>query len=448
MKAEGAGNKVMLIFLLCAALALFLYIRPKLFAPEPSPSLIDRLPNSEIIGRYNLHETAKETQSLMFKNKIPLREYFTSDFLLSQAKSIGIDIQSTGYFFSDGKDEWGTFVSVLDSSRIQNGFERLDQYLRVSDTTIYNKKLKIIADLNLYIYYDKDYILVYQGNNIKQKLGRALWAKHGETEAVWKSFLKKKTFEDEKIVLYSASPKLQDVGLDYVMFAHDSDSLNIKLKSYLHSPRKFDFKEKKDGLSFERNPVVSKSLELHLDITDFKNNKQSALYQWIVKIGKKISFPTDLFFDAWEGDLSLQEGGTHYIKEEVIEIGYDEEFNPIETRTIQQIPVPGYSIIFSVNEKGKSLINALFAKGIITKQDRFYRFLFSPPLNLNIQPKSISAYTSSKSPKITTGSTCSGLWKYKGTDVLFQIDSLKSKEVYGSLEFEVTRFIRKGKIRL
>lgn len=447
MKAEGAGNKVMLIFLLCTALALFLYIRPKLFAPEPPPTLIERLPNSEIIGRFNLLETAKETQSLMFKNKVPLREYFTSDFLLSQAKSIGIDIQSTAYFFSDGKDEWGTFVSVLDSSRIQNGFQRLDQYLTVKDTVVLGKVLKKIDDLNLYIYYDKNYILVYHGQSIKQKLGRAIWAKVGETEEVWKKFLKRKTFDQEKIVLYSSSPKLKEVGLDYVMFAHDSDSINIKLKSYLHASRKLDFKEKQDGISFERNPATNKALELHLDISDFKNNRKSPLYRWISDMGKKISFPTDAFFDAWEGDLSLQEGGTHYINEEVIEIGYDDEFNPIEIRTTQKVPVPGYSMIFSVNEKGKTLINALFAKGIVTKQDRFYRFLFSPPLNLNMQPTSISAYTSGISPKTTTGSKCHGMWNYKGTDVLFQIDSLKSREVYGSLEFEVTRFVRKGKIR-
>ena len=59
MKTEGVGNKVMLIALLCAALALFLYIRPRLFAPDPPPSLLDRLPESEIVGRYNLLDIAK-----------------------------------------------------------------------------------------------------------------------------------------------------------------------------------------------------------------------------------------------------------------------------------------------------------------------------------------------------------------------------------------------------
>ena len=146
----------MLIALLCAALALFLYIRPRLFAPDPPPSLLDRLPESEIVGRYNLLNIARETNSLMFKNKVPFREYMTYDFLLGQAKGIGIDIQSTGYFFSNGKDEWGTFVTVMDSSKIQNGLNRLEQYTHISDTIIYNRKVKKIDDLGLYIFYDTD----------------------------------------------------------------------------------------------------------------------------------------------------------------------------------------------------------------------------------------------------------------------------------------------------
>lgn len=112
MKSEGNGNKIMLIVMLCVALALFLYIRPKLFAPNPPALLVDRLPESEIIGRFKLLDAAREANALMFKNKTPFREYMTYDFLLSQAKSFGIDIQRPGYFFSNGEEEWGTYVSL------------------------------------------------------------------------------------------------------------------------------------------------------------------------------------------------------------------------------------------------------------------------------------------------------------------------------------------------
>ena len=87
----------MLIALLCAALALFLYIRPRLFAPDPPPSLLDRLPESEIVGRYNLLNIARETNSLMFKNKVPFREYMTYDFLLGQASIVIYSIYTSSH---------------------------------------------------------------------------------------------------------------------------------------------------------------------------------------------------------------------------------------------------------------------------------------------------------------------------------------------------------------
>jgi hypothetical protein len=447
MRTEGVGNKVMLIALLCAALALFLYIRPRLLAPDPPPSLLDRLPESEIVGRYNLLDIARETNSMMFKNKVPFREYMTYDFLLGQAKGIGLDIQSTGYFFSNGTDEWGTFVTVIDSSKIQNGLNRLEQYIHISDTLVYNRKVKKIKELNLYIFYDKNYLLVYKGSKFKRRLGKALFAHEGDMENSWEKFLKNPVFKKEDIVLYSNSPKLKKFGFDYAMFAHDSDSLNIKLKTYLHSNKALKIKEKKTGLTFERSKQSTKALEIHLDISEFKKDPNGPLYKWIVELGKKVSFPTTTFFEAWDGDLSFQEGGTQLINEEVVEMSYDEEFNPIEIRKVNKVAVPAYSLIFSVNGNGQKLVSALFSKGIITKQGKHYHFLFSPPLTLNILPKSISAYTSGRSPKVTSGSTCNGLWNYKGTDILFRIDSLKKKEVYGSLEFQVASFLKRGKLK-
>lgn len=447
MKTEGVGNKVVLIALLCAALALFLYIRPRLFAPDPPANLLDRLPQSEIVGRYNLLNIARETNSLMFKNKIPFREYMTYDFILGQAKGVGIDIQSTGYFFSNGKDEWGTFVSVIDSSKIQNGLNRLEQYIHVSDTIVYNRRVRKIDDLGLYIFYDQDYLLIYKGTKIKNRIGKAIFARLGDIENSWEKFLKNKVFKDEDIVLYSNSPRLKKFGLDYAMFAHDSDSLNIKLKTYLHANKPLKIKEKTEGIAFERSKLSTKALEIHLDISEFKKDLKNPLYQSIVKLGKKVSFPTAAFFEAWDGDLCFQEGGTQFINEEVVEMSYDEEFNPIEIRKTNKVSVSGYSLLFSVNEHGNKLVSALFAKGIVTKQGKYYHFLFSPPLNLNILPKSISAYTAGKFPKVTTGSSCNGLWNYRGTDIRFQIDSLKKKEVYGSLEFQVASFLKKGKFK-
>jgi hypothetical protein len=446
MKSEGAGHKTILIILLCVALGLFLYIRPQLFAPEPPPTILDRLPKADIIGRFNILETAKEAQSLMFKNKVPMREYFTSDFLLSQAKGMGIDIQSNGYFFSNGESEWGTIVPVIDSSRILSGFERLEQYFSIKDTIVFSRKVKKVDQFGLYIYYDNDFLLIYQGNKIRNRMARVLYAVKDGMEETWKNFLNHQTFAEEKNVLYSNAEELKSFGVDYALFAYDSDSLNVKLKTYIHSNKGFSVKPKASGISFKNNVIATKSLELHLDITEFRKQKMNPLYQWIVKKGRKIGFPTELFFETWEGDLALQEGGMYFINEEIVEMTYDEEFNPIEKKSKVKVPVPGYSIMLSVNNNSKRFINTLFAKGIVTKQDKHFRFLFSPPLNLNITKSSIQAYTTPFPPKIITGTQSRGLWKYKGTDVHFQIDSLKSHDAYGSLEFGVANFVRRGKV--
>lgn len=446
MKTEGAGHKTILIILLCFALALFLYIRPKLFAPEPPPVIQDRLPTADLLGRFNILESAKEAQSLMFKNKVPLREYFTADFLLSQAKGMGIDIQSNGYFFSNGDSEWGIIVSVIDSSRILNGLERLEQYFEIKDTLIFGRTVKKLEQFGMYLFYDSDYLLLYQGNRFRKYMARALFAIKDERDEAWVNFLRHQTFANEQNVLYTNSKDLNQFGIEYALFAYDSDSLNVKLKTYIHSNKPFKIKPKASGIALVNSANATKALELHLDITQFRKDKLDPLYKWIVKKGRKIGFPTDLFFQAWEGDLSLQEGGTYFVNEEVVEMTYDDEFNPIEKRTNIKVPVPGYSLALSVNDKSKAFVNALFAKGIVTKQGKSFRFLFSPPLNLNMKKGVIQAYTTPFPSKIVTGSQSRGLWKYKGTDVHFQIDSLKSQDAYGSLEFKVANLVKRGKL--
>lgn len=445
MKTEGTGNKIMLIVMLCMALALFLYIRPKLFAPKPPPVLVNRLPEAEILGRYRLLDAAKEVNAMMFKNKVPFRDFMTYDFLLSQAKSFGIDIQSPGYFFSDGKQEWGTYLSLLDSSRIENGFRRLEQYYSMKDTLVFNRNVKMMPELDIYFFYDKNYMLIYHGNHVRRRVGKALFAVRGQTEKSWKDFLAHPVFKTDKIVLYVHSGKLKKYGFEYALLAHDSDSLNIRLKSYFHASRDLKIKEKKSGVAFERLSQSTKMLDLHLDISELRKDKTHPLYKLLSQLGKRINFPTSRFMEAWEGDISFQEGGTQLINEEVVEMSYDEEFNPIEIRAIRKVPVNGFSVIISVNKNSNPFVSSLFAKGIITREDKHYRFLFSPPLTLNILPETISAYTASRMPKVIEGSSCNGIWNYKGTDVAFRIDSLKKREIWGSMEFNVSGLVKRSK---
>lgn len=445
MRAEGIGNKLFLIALLCAALALFLFIRPRLFAPEPQARLLDRLPEGEMLGRFYLLDVANESSSMLFYHKVPFRDLVSPDFILGQAKSYGLDVQKPGYFFANRTGEWGTFLNVTDSSRIQNGLVKLQQFVNMQDTVVLQRKLQYIPTQKLFVFYGKDYLMLYHGSKIKERLSRCVNAKNGEIGEGWKKFESLSTFKDDKLVVYAQNKQLQKYGIEYGLFAHDSDSLSFKLKTYIKTLTPHKLKLKDNGLRFAQSKATTKMLDLHLDVSEFRKDKKHPFYKWIAQKGRKIGFPTDAFFAAWEGDISFQQGGTQLIEEEVIETGYNDEFEMVETRTIRQVPVPGFSLMLSMNDQSKAFINMLFARGIITKQDRKYYFLFSPPLTLNIRPETLSAYSASKSPAIETGQGNRGLWKYKGTPVAFSIDSLDTREIYGSMEFPVNRLIRKTK---
>lgn len=445
MRTDGMGNKIFLIALLCAALGLFLFVRPRLFASDPPPTLMDRLPESEILGRFYLLDVARETSSMLFYHKVPFRDIVSYDFLLSQGKNFGLDLQKPGYFFSDREGEWGTFIHVSDSSRVPGGLAKLNPFVKLQDTVILQRKLHFLPKQNLYVFYDRSYLFVYHGNKMRMRLSRVLNAENGETGTNWKKFNSLSTFKDEKLVVFSNSKKLNKYGVEYALFAHDSDSLAFKLKTYIRATHNLKIKMKEDGLAFATSETTTRLLNLHLDISEFKKDKQHPLYVWIAEMGRKVSFPTDAFFAAWDGDLCFQQGGTQMIREEVIETAYDEEFNLTEVRTNKLVPVPGFAVVMSVNEQAKTLIGSLFSKGIITKQGNKYHFLFSPPLKLNIQPGYVSGYSSDRSPKMTTGSNCSGMWNYRGTPVAFQVDTLKSHEIYGSIQFPVHRLIRRSK---
>jgi len=246
------GNKIFLIALLCAALGLFLFIRPRLFAPEPRPSLTDRLPESEVLGRFYLLDVARETSSMLFYHKIPFRDLVSYDFLLSQAKSFGLDVQKPGYFFSDREGEWGAFLHVTDSSRVPNGIARLQQFVDVQDSVVYQRKTHFLPKQNLFIFTDKSYMFVYHGAKFKSRLSRVLYAKHGDIGENWKLFNSLQTFRNEKLVVFSNDKKLRKYGVEYGLFAHDSDSLSFKLKAYIKSTQDIRIRMKENGIAFKR----------------------------------------------------------------------------------------------------------------------------------------------------------------------------------------------------
>ncbi len=63
-----------------------------------STRFIDRLPEADIIGRADVLELATELMPTLYYYKIPVREFVSPEFFLSQGKAYGIDFQKQLYF--------------------------------------------------------------------------------------------------------------------------------------------------------------------------------------------------------------------------------------------------------------------------------------------------------------------------------------------------------------
>jgi hypothetical protein len=73
--------------------------------------------------------------------------------------------------------------------------------------------------------------------------------------------------------------------------------------------KNFNFKQKDAGISFVNSGSTNKMLNIHLDSKKLRQHPEDPIYQLLVRLGRKISFPTKEFLEAWEGDLSFREGG-------------------------------------------------------------------------------------------------------------------------------------------
>jgi hypothetical protein len=184
-----------------------------------------------------------------------------------------------------------------------------------------------------------------------------------------------------------------------------------------------------------------------MDVSKFKNSTNDPLKSLLIKLGKKISFPTQAFFDSWGGDLSFFEGGKQMAKERIIVSELDEDFNVTEVVKYQDVIVPGYSVSFNTNDKGEIFFNQLFKKGLLRKDEGGYRFLFSPLLKMEKKDGYYQFYSGQHAPKMITSLDNKLNWKFKGTSYLFQLDSINRKEIFGTVRFPALKLYKKLKIK-
>ena len=440
------ARKVVLIFILSVVLACFLFLKPVFYQKSIEARLIDRLPSADFIGKLNILELARETSGMMYYHKLPFRDLTSKEFLLSQGKSYGLNLQKPIYIFGDEVGDGGCLIHVSDSAKIASGIERLRKSVNIKDTLIEKQKVFFSKKDNVFLHYGSNYLLLYKGTLFSKTLKSVLKAKHKKILPLWSRFLKDKHFKNEHLVIFSNWSKLKKAGIESAIFAHDSDSLSFNLKSYLRKTKPFYIKKKEIGLAFSSVPDANKSVELHLDISELKQHLNDPLLLLAMNLGKRIGFPFIDFIKAWEGDLCFVEGGTQKTRESYIETELDENFNTTEVQKYRDVLVPGYSLYLSTNKLGNKLINRLFEKGIMTSEAEKIRFLYSPLLKIRQANGYIQLYSGNQAPRLVNSSNNSIVWTNKGTIYRFNIDSLNRHEIFGSLQIPVKRIFRRNKL--
>lgn len=438
-------RKILFVLILATSVGAFLYLKPYFNRNANQPSMEDRLPKADFLGRCYLLDVAKETSGMLFYNKVPFRDFFSQEFLLSQGKNYGLNLQKPLYFFANENGNWGVMVEVTDSSKISPGIQRLSKLLNLSDTVIYEQKTYKLSSESGYLTYDKNWLFLYKGTQFTNELKQILFAKKGGIAPCWKEFLKEKQFKAEKLVIYSNWRKLKKNGVETAIFAHDSDSSSFTLMTYVRNKKPLNIKMKKTGLGWESKISTNKQIGIHLDISKLRKSINDPIYKYLVQIGKKISFPTADFLNAWNGDLSFKQGGATIVNEEYVKSVMDEEFNVVEVKTTKEVLVPGFYLMFSVNNNGPYFINRLFQKGILRKEQNKYRFINSPQLSIMKKEGYYYFYSGAFPSQTEQNSSNSGVWTERGTKLGFSIDSLSKNELFGTIHIPVDRIIRRGK---
>jgi hypothetical protein len=436
-------NKTVFILLLFAGLGLFLYYKTDLFRKKEKPSLAERMPEGDFLGRVNIFDFAKESHDMMFYNRLPYREFLSYEFILQQAKNLGLDLQKTSYFFANESEEWGLVIPVKDSTKVHAGIFRAKAFVDVNDSIV--KKYRVIhfPEQALWAAYGKDWFFLYKGSHLGRCLDKITFAKKGNAGKAWKEFLKQKMFKKESFAIYSNWKVLHDLKIETAMFSHDVDSVNLALRAYIKNSNGLNIQLKGESLGIVREKGCTKYVHLNLDVSKMNTRKDDPIHAALAKKLERINFPLDLFFKAWEGGLSFQEGGSVLKKETYITNEFDENFNPIEVQSVKDIVVPNYSIMLSMNANYQALIKQLLDKGILTKEANDYRFLGSPQLKMMMKNNNLFLYSGSSFPKTEISKKNNGLLRYKKTNFIFSIDSVNATEGFGKISFPIKNVISK-----
>lgn len=434
----------LLLIVVVGLTALFTY----LWIPEKvEPTrFVDRLPDADIIGKADILELATEIMPTLYYYQIPVREFISPDFILSQGKSYGIDFQKPLYFFGtedeDKIKDWGALIPVDDSSKVLDGILTLGGLVDIHDSTIIDKKVFFSKTLHLAVTYGKDWILIGSPEKFGVYLGHVLGAKLNGISSRWKKFLADETFIDRALVVRAISPRLKENGIESMLLTTTNDSTSITLHTRISQFDSLSFQLKPSGPNFNVEDYTKRTLNAHFDIDALRGNTRDPFYRLLQKAGEKISFPLNSFLETWDGDIAYRQGGIQKISEKYIVSELDENFNVSEVVKYKQLEISGFSLYLSMNENKQAFLAEVFDKGILTSEANKVRLLYFPPMHMTPSDTSLLFYTSMYPPAVQMDSLQTGLWTVNYTPLAFELDSTRGKAVFGKVTIPLKKILK------
>lgn len=435
-------RKVSLILFLAIALGAFLVLRPYIFSHKEEPTIQDRLPDADFLGRARLTNLAKDISGLLYYYKVSYREFLSEEFILSQAKAYGMQIQKPSFIFANQDGSWGMMVELNDSSKVISGISKLKHLFPSRDTLIANHKVLYFEKAEGYVHYGSKYILFYQGTNANKVIKRVANAEFNQISPNWRNFLNKKAYLGQSLAIYSTWDKLKEATISEAIAYPVIDSSTVSLHTCLRSKDTLPVALKPSGINFKTGEFTNRLANVHLDHTRLKNNPSHPFYEYLVNQGRKIGFPTVQFLETWTGDLCFSQGGLFKGQEKYIESELDEDFNVTEVEKTREIKVPGFALLYTTNSNGLSFFNRLLNKGVLTEQEDGYHFLLSPALKLKKTKSQQLFYSSHLPPKTKMDSVSHINWTRQGTEYSFVIDSIRTFDFFGKLSFKMDKLLK------
>jgi hypothetical protein len=440
------ARKFGLIALLAVLFILLLIFKPWRNSEDSPPRFFDRLPEADIIGKSNILDLSRSLSGTMYYYKTPMREFLSHEFLLSQSKSYGLDLITPAYFFIN-QDRWdlkdlGIMCMVTDSSRLRLGLDKLKVLTTLRDTIIANNKAYYDPTRSIYATYGEDWFLLYQGDDQDRIVNHILNAQMNEIPPKWRNFLNSTASIKNGTVAQLKFPELEEYGIETVSLSMTNDSTNAYFTTTIKSTDTLWFSLKKEGgPSYASQEYTKNLVNLHLDVSRLKNDPEDPFYKLITKLGRKLHFPVSTFLTAWEGDISLRQGGFHNVQEYFIESELDENFNVTEVKKSRAVRVSGYSVFLSTNSYREVLLSQLLSKGLMTTEEGKYRMLFSPPMTLTKRPGSMQLNTSNVPPKMVNDTLNQIYITHNYTRIDANIDSTDEHFIYGRIKVPLERYI-------